>query len=71
MINKQDNTPLIVVSALIGIILTFTALVFMATYNNNKNIQRDEYIAAHCKIISGSMANVIDNNVEYNCAKSK
>lgn len=71
MNDKKDHTALIVVSTLIGIVLTFTVLLFMAAYNNNKNIQRDEYIADHCKTISGSAANVMSNNVEYNCEKSK
>lgn len=66
----EDSTK-IILAAIAGVALVITVLISAAVYDNSQNIQRDEYVTGHCKVVSGSAANLYNNSVRYDCGESK
>lgn len=66
----EDSTK-IIITVVAGVALIICSLIGMTAYNNSQNVNRDEFVAGHCKVVSGDAANLYNGSVKYNCAGDK
>lgn len=65
----METEKVVVVSIVAGAVLIIGGFFALTAYNNTQNVQRDKYLAQHCKSVSGNMT--VNGSVAYACGASK